>query len=65
MADLRGHIAHEGIRRATLAQDLDVKPQWLSVRLSPSGPVRVTLDDLERIADALGLHVTISIEKAA
>src|SRR4249920_654259 len=60
MADVRGHLAHERIKPSKLAELMRVDQRWVTSRLN--NRTRITLHDLQRMADALGLHVSITIE---
>lgn len=55
-AEIRAWIGRRGIRQSQLARELGVSEQWISVRLRGVQPIGV--DDLERIADVLGVPVT-------
>jgi transcriptional regulator with XRE-family HTH domain len=55
-AEIRAHLARRSITREELADVMDVHRDWLNRRLK--GSVGVTLEDLQKIADALGVPVT-------
>ncbi|SBT64258.1 hypothetical protein GA0070622_1228 [Micromonospora sediminicola] len=46
-----------GVNQAELAKRLGHNAQWLSVRISPRATVAMNLDEVQRIADALGILV--------
>lgn len=53
--EISAMIGRRRMNQAALARALDVKPMWVSDRMT--GRVRLTLDDLARIADALDVSV--------
>ena len=52
--EIRVVLARRQMRQSQLARQMGVTEQWLSVRLRGVQPI--DLNDLERIADALGVH---------
>lgn len=52
-AEIRAILARRGWKQSQLAQRLGVQEMWVSRRLR--GINAITVDDLERIADALGI----------
>lgn len=50
-AEVRAHMARQGIGVNDLAAQMGVTPMWLSRRLR--GVTRLTVDDLARVAAAL------------
>jgi transcriptional regulator with XRE-family HTH domain len=54
-AQIRAYMAYNQVRQSKLARDMGVNEQWLSVRLRGVQPI--DLNDLERIASALGAKV--------
>lgn len=52
-AEIRAILARRGWKGSTLAARLDVSEMWVSRRLR--GAKAIDVDDLERIADALGM----------
>lgn len=57
--DLRAHMARRRLTQTEIASALGKSNNWLSRRLR--GTYAITLDDLDRIAAACGLVVTITI----
>lgn len=53
--EIRVVLARRQMRQSQLARQLNVTEQWLSVRLRGVQPI--DLNDLERIADVLGVTV--------
>lgn len=53
--EISAMIGRRRMNQAALARALDVKPMWVSDRMT--GRVRLTLDDLARIADALNVGI--------
>src|SRR5688572_16396367 len=53
--EIRAQMARKRITGATLAKTLKVSPAWISYRLSGKQPI--DLNDLEAIAEALGVAV--------
>jgi len=51
--EIRVVMLRRGITGARLAQELGVSPAWVSYRLTGAQPI--DLNDLERIADAIGI----------
>lgn len=49
--EISSMLGRRRMSQAALARALDVKPMWVSDRLT--GRVRLTVDDLDRIADSL------------
>lgn len=52
-ANVRALLARRGTSSRSFADDLGVSPVWLSRRIGLSPSVDVTLNDAQRIADAL------------
>jgi hypothetical protein len=52
-AELRAEIARQGLSTHAVAQRIGTYDVWLSRRISPSGEVALTIDDVTRIAAAL------------
>ncbi len=61
-AQIRAVMAYNQIRQSHLARTMGVTEQWLSVRLRGVQPI--DLNDLERIAKALGVEVSSLIPKS-
>lgn len=53
--EISAMIGRRRMNQAALARALDVKPMWVSDRMT--GRVRLSLDDLARIAHALNVNV--------
>lgn len=58
--ELRAELARIGMTQAQLASEVGVPQPWISRRLT--GTVSMTLDDLDRINDALGRPVRLTVE---
>lgn len=56
-AEVRAEMGRQGISSAALARKLGVSEAWTSRRLSINGDQTMDLDDLPRIADALGVRI--------
>jgi transcriptional regulator with XRE-family HTH domain len=54
--EIRVVLARRRVRQSQLARELGVSEQWISVRLLGKQPI--DLNDLARIAEALGVQVT-------
>lgn len=55
LAELRAELGRQNINRVELARRLGVERNWVHYRFSGETPLR--LDDLQRIADALGVSI--------
>ncbi|GIJ10770.1 helix-turn-helix domain-containing protein [Micromonospora andamanensis] len=55
--EIRAWMGRLGISQRELARRLGQNGQWVSVRISPRATVPITLDDTQRIAEALGILV--------
>lgn len=64
-SEIRAEIARQGITQSIIADRLHVGPMWVSRRINPDRRVPLDLDDLERIAGALGIPVASLLERAA
>lgn len=56
-AEIRAWMGRLGVNQAELARRLGQNAQWLSVRISTNATVPINLDEVQRIADALGILV--------
>jgi transcriptional regulator with XRE-family HTH domain len=56
-AEIRAWMGRLGVSQAELARRLGQNAQWLSVRISPRANVALNLDEIQRIADTLGILV--------
>lgn len=54
-AHLRAEMARREINPAGLARQIGVSEMWVSRRMR--GKTQITMEDLERLADALGIAV--------
>ena len=54
-ANVRAEMGRQRVRQTQLAARLGVNDVWVSVRLRDAQPI--SLDDLQRIADALGVTI--------
>jgi len=63
--DIRAELARRGLSQEQFAAQLGEQQWWISKRLTGHVPVRV--EDLERIADALGMPAStfLSSERVA
>lgn len=64
-AEIRAWMGRLGVTQAELARRLGQNAQWVSVRISTSATVAVNLDEMQRIADALGVLVKDLLPKYA
>lgn len=64
-AEIRAWMGRLGVNQAELARRLGHNAQWLSVRISPNATVAMNLDEMKRIADALGILVINLLPKYA
>jgi transcriptional regulator with XRE-family HTH domain len=53
--EIRAQLARMGVTRFQLAARMDVSADWISRRLA--GSVGATLEDVQKIADGLGIDV--------
>jgi transcriptional regulator with XRE-family HTH domain len=53
--EIRAQLARQGVTRFQLAARMDVSADWISRRLA--GTVGATLEDVQKIADGLGVDV--------
>lgn len=60
-ANIRAELGRQNKSRAQLSRDLDVTEMWLSRRMT--GKTEFSVDELARIADALGVGVTTLLTK--
>lgn len=60
---LRAELAKRNIRKSDFAAKLGVSEMWVYRRLT--GAVDISLDDLQRMADALGVDPADFVEPAA
>lgn len=63
IAALNAHMARQGMTRTALAEALAVRPPGVTRMLSGQEP-NLTLDRLERVADALGLEARVVFRRA-
>ncbi|QLQ37950.1 helix-turn-helix domain-containing protein [Micromonospora robiginosa] len=56
-AEIRAWMGRLGVNQAELARRIGQNAQWLSVRISAKATVAINLDEMQRIADALGILV--------
>lgn len=61
--EIRALLARRRVRQSQLARELQVSEQWLSVRLR--GVQAIDLNDLQRIAAALGVRVVDLLPKTS
>lgn len=66
-SEIRAEMARRGINQSTLADKVGEHPTWVGRRVNAVTTRRapITLDDLERIADALDLDPLTIVTRAA
>jgi transcriptional regulator with XRE-family HTH domain len=62
-AEIRAHLARRRMQQAELAGLVGEHPSWVSRRLGETR--RITIDDLERIAQALGIGAVELLPRSA
>ena len=64
-SEIRAEMGRRGITQSILAERLGENPAWVSRRItSGTRKLPLDLDELERVADALGLSAPALIERA-
>jgi transcriptional regulator with XRE-family HTH domain len=54
-AEIRAEMARQGLSQREVAKRLNVSDIWISRRVSPKSTVQITVEEVEAMAEALGV----------
>lgn len=56
-ANVRSHLAREGVSLTAFANRLELPPLWVLRRFGPSRSIAISVDDLAVVAESLGTSI--------